>query len=211
MEYIIKGEKKKTEKIYKNNNQFLSKMRKEEKNFMPKCRKKITTLSNTHILILNEINHPKNKNIYHIIFVINFKKYFFFLKLYTTIFIYLLSIISVVNKENKENYFFKSSKVTLKIKESGYINFLSEHFFNLYKPSEIYINDKIKSEIINYKYFFYLQNNTINIVRIIWNFIMDNTSYMFDGCDKIIEIDLSKFETSDINSMHYMFNNCHSL
>ena len=40
---------------------------------------------------------------------------------------------------------------------------------------------------------------------------MDNTSYMFDGCDKIIEIDLSKFETSDINSMHYMFNNCHSL
>lgn len=38
-----------------------------------------------------------------------------------------------------------------------------------------------------------------------------NMSYMFDGCDKLQELDLSKFDTKKVTNMSYMFNNCREL
>ena len=40
---------------------------------------------------------------------------------------------------------------------------------------------------------------------------MDTTIGMFTGCNKIIEIDLSKFDTSDVGIMTGMFSSCSSL
>ena len=49
------------------------------------------------------------------------------------------------------------------------------------------------------------------IIKILWNITILSTKNMFEGCTKIIEIDLSKFDTSQVNDMEYMFHNCISL
>ena len=98
----------------------------------------------------------------------------------------------------------------MKINGTGTINIFSDNFFKVNNQCEIYINDEHKTEAKN-KYYFTQQNDKLNIVNIAWNKKLDFVSTMFDGCDKIVEIDLSKFETSNIKMMNAMFQNCKSL
>ena len=47
-----------------------------------------------------------------------------------------------------------------------------------------------------------------SITVIIWNINIKSTKEMFSNCDKIIEIDLSNFETSQVTYMRGMFSKC---
>ena len=51
----------------------------------------------------------------------------------------------------------------------------------------------------------------INTIRIIWNYTITSTKSMFAKCDKIIYIDLSNFNTTQVKNMNKMFYGCSSL
>ena len=98
-----------------------------------------------------------------------------------------------------------SSEITLKTKEIGNIKILSDNFFNNYKPCEVKINGNPKN--INNSYVFDSESITI----ITWNININSTKEMFSNCDKIIEIDLSNFDTSQVKDMNSMFFQCRDL
>ena len=106
---------------------------------------------------------------------------------------------------------FQYSKITLKIKGIGdSIIFGNEsrlYFQRNNFPNDIYING-IMQDIIEYKYYF---NQTENIVELIWKNNINNCSYMFSKCSNITEIDLSNFNTSNVEFMQSMFSDCSSL
>ena len=72
---------------------------------------------------------------------------------------------------------------------------------------EIYINNKkIK---FNYKY---KSNEKGEIkVKFIFNKLLTSTFCMFCGCSSLISIDLSSFNTTNVNNMIFMFSGCSSL
>ncbi len=57
----------------------------------------------------------------------------------------------------------------------------------------------------------YLLNKTENVIKLIWKKNIDNAICMFRSCSKIIEINLSNFDSSEITSMISMFYGCSSL
>ena len=75
------------------------------------------------------------------------------------------------------------------------------------KNIDIYINDKkIK---FNYKY---KSNERGNIqVKFVFNKLLTCTTYMFSGCSSLQSINLSSFNTINVNNMSYMFYGCSSL
>ena len=96
----------------------------------------------------------------------------------------------------------------LKIKSTGNIKILSENYRGeapdiITINNENYTMDKIDTANN-------LENNIINIT-LIWNNYITSTSFMFYGCDDIIEMDLSHFDTSNVENMEYMFYGCSSL
>ena len=56
-----------------------------------------------------------------------------------------------------------------------------------------------------------INENKINNVTIIWNNKAKNYADLFQNIDSIIEIDLSKFDASEVTSMHDLFSNCKKL
>ena len=45
----------------------------------------------------------------------------------------------------------------------------------------------------------------------VWNNTVDNTLYMFNSCNKIISLDLSNLNTTQVTNMEYMFYICYKL
>ena len=100
---------------------------------------------------------------------------------------------------------YQISEISIKINKTGSQQILSYRF--LYLPSLIIINDVIQ----NLAKREYNLVNKFNIIKIKWNYSLTNCDYMFSGLSNIIEIDLSKFNSSSITSMKNMFYNCTSL
>ena len=79
---------------------------------------------------------------------------------------------------------------------------------------DIYINDKkIK---FNYKYksnnYKYKSTEKGNIqVKFIFNKLLNSTCFMLAGCSSLKSIDLSSFNTNNVNNMRCMFSECSSL
>jgi surface protein len=73
--------------------------------------------------------------------------------------------------------------------------------------TELYINN-IKKE---YKKYFIPEKEGIYTIELKFNLYIKDCSYMFFGCDKLIDIDLSFFNISNVNNMSYMFCECISL
>ena len=97
------------------------------------------------------------------------------------------------------------SIITLKIQGIGSNQLFGDSFSSY--PKEIYINGYKQSDIKK-EYNF---NQTDNFVELIWDNIINDCSHIFDGCSKIIEINLSNFNTSQVTNMGYMFSRCSSL
>ena len=97
------------------------------------------------------------------------------------------------------------SIILLKIDEVGFSQILSEKYN--YLPNELIINDV---NLSNFNKIFYF-NCSRNIIKLIWYDEPSTTSFMFNGCINITEIDLSNFDTSSVMEMNNMFSGCSSL
>ena len=99
---------------------------------------------------------------------------------------------------------FNFSTITLKIRGIGPKNIFCEenlYFEEDYYPDEVYING-IRQNIVNYSYYF---DQVENYVDLIWNNSITTLSNIFYRCPDIIEIDLSKFDSSNVTDLNYMF------
>ena len=105
------------------------------------------------------------------------------------------------------SYIRNTSKITLKIKGTGNLNILSNHFENFSYLNEVFINGN-RTETVANKYEF---SKTDNDVELRFEDNITSCRNMFNGCSKIIEIDLSNFNTSKVISMFAMFYGCKSL
>ena len=106
---------------------------------------------------------------------------------------------------NKKIYFLDNTDY---IDEETKVNHFHDNLKELNKlNSELFINDK-KYEFQKY---FIPEKDGIYSIKIKFNIIIKNCSYMFNECKNIIDIDLSSFDTSNVFDMSYMFAYCFKL
>ena len=124
----------------------------------------------------------------------------------------LLEFVYIFCVYEKGNILSKLSEVRIKVNGTGEIKLFSDNFFRKYKNCEIYLNDTFFYKK-NHNYFDsnYFQNISLNFIKIIWNDTIITTENMFEECNQIIEIDLSKFDSSKVSNTSKMFFNCKSL
>ena len=140
---------------------------------------------------------------------INDKKYF--LKrtiIFENIIIKILLFFMPILNCNQRQLLAKSSNINLKTKGKYYTKILSDPFYrdNQNMLNEVYVNDE-KTPKKNH----FDSKKDINNVSLIWNDYLTSINDMFYGCNKIIEIDLSSFDTSKVINMNKMFYGCSSL
>jgi len=106
---------------------------------------------------------------------------------------------------NKDIYFLDNIDYT----DDKLIKHFHDHLKELNKSNtELYINDK-KYE---YKKYFKPDKEGIYIIKLKFNIYIKDLSFMFVGCENIINIDLSSFQdTKNVNNMRDMFCGCNSL
>ena len=104
-----------------------------------------------------------------------------------------------------------SSKITLKIKGIGekYIlgNHVDSNFTGVNYLKEVHINGYPQNDIA-YKYYLDQEDN---LVELIWDNNINTCRFMFFRCYDIIEIDLSEFNSTQIEYTDRMFAYCISL
>ena len=141
------------------------------------------------------LNKNRTKKITNIFFSYLIIIYFFNLT---------LSNIYCYNKISNSSYI----ELTINKKGNSKVFFKRTYFGNQPKlPDEIYING-IKQDEIKFDYDL---NETKNILRLIWEEALNDTSYMFLGVHDAEEIDLSKFDFSKLTNMNNMFSQCDKL
>ena len=149
----------------------------------------------------------------------NFKKINYFKKLdqikYLVFFILIFLLQSGLNnpiKKREANYKFYSNEITIKIKGKGEQRILNAGYKNC--PNFIYLNGGTTNilgtdcHLVNIPE----ENDELNTLKLIWN-EKATTCYnmFFKMADNLIEVDLSKFDTSSVVSMEAMFQDCHSI
>ena len=72
---------------------------------------------------------------------------------------------------------------------------------------KIYIEEKP----YQYSKYFVPEKKGMYTIKIEFNFLMKNCSYMFYNCENIRNIDLSSFDTQNVIDMSYMFSRCFNL
>ena len=75
------------------------------------------------------------------------------------------------------------------------------------KNSDIYINGKQ----IDWNYYYIFPKRGKYKIEYIFHDLLESTSYLFEGCENLIEIDLSYFNTDNVTEMNSMFFDCKSL
>ena len=105
-----------------------------------------------------------------------------------------------------------NSNITIKINKGGiqsilYNNFISNDIGGKY-PSKVYLNGEEISDVI---YNISINSEGENIIILEWNETLDSINHMFTDCVNITEVDLSRFDSSNVRRMSGMFYNCISL
>ena len=111
--------------------------------------------------------------------------------------------ISVKCNENDEQV--SISFIILKTKIIGYVQILSEFFDFI--PNETRINNYINPEIKKGYYF----NTSESVIKLIWYYDIYSSYKMFYNCYNLTEINLSNFDSRNIEDTDYMFYGCSSL
>jgi len=161
----------------------------------------------------NDANYKNNKNAnllngrIEIKYFTLIQKKFNLLLLIISIFI-INSIIPIfsIKSIRKGKYSFLN-EVTIKIIGTDIQSILNQDY--LYQPDEIYIQN-ISYEIDKQNRIINLTNYENNITMK-WKNNLDDCKYMFAGLTNIVEIDLTKFDISEVTSMGKMFQNCSNL
>ena len=121
----------------------------------------------------------------------------------------IVPIFSQINiiKENRKFYSYVS-EITIKINGIGNQSIISSSYslYSVY-PNEVYINDTKVGENICFVNLSYHET----IVRMVWFNKLGTCERMFSGLSNIKEVDLSKFDSSNIVSTYAMFMDCSSL
>ena len=97
-----------------------------------------------------------------------------------------------------------SSEITIKINTNGTQQILSEAFSS---PDEVYLNGNLIGEHLYEVDLIELKNE----IRMVWydnGYTTCKNMFNFINKNNIIEMDLSKFDTSNVIDMEYMFGNC---
>ena len=173
-------------------------------------------------LIINNINNKeeiithkqntRNKNRRFIyLFHLKFKNKIISLTIFYTIINFFICFANQKNIYFHKRNLSSDNYIKLKIYGTGkqYILGQEEEYDNKL-PSQIYVNNDI-AELINKNSVNIVSSTQENIIKMIWNDKVSNCDNMFYGCNNIIEIDLSKFDTSEVESMSNMFKECESL
>ena len=119
-----------------------------------------------------------------------------------SIYIFFVLFLSL---HDSRNIYLQSSEVNLIIKGPGTQNILYEWFY--LDPSEIIVNGESRP-LCKKSCEFY---NDLNNVTIKFDEEIKTFENMFNGSANIIEIDLSKLDTSTVESMESMFSHCVNL
>ena len=156
-----------------------------------KCQKDLELYNNSH-KILNFNNKFTFKNYT--------KSSFIFLNFFLIINI----IFPILSKKIKQRNLVFDSMIIMKINYPGDQEIIYENFYP--KPNKIYVNNELK----------YLTDNKINlntqdIIKLIWTEQLTTCYNMFANLTNILEIDLSDFDFSLIESMENMFWGCAAL
>ena len=124
-----------------------------------------------------------------------------YLLFYILLFIIIISQIKIAYSHNRFLYS-KSNEITIKIIGNG-----TQKIVNGYCPNEIYINETKVEE--NTCYINLTEQETI--IRMVWLYKLSSCISMFYNLGNIKEIDLSKFDSSNVKSTAYMFQRCGNL
>ena len=116
----------------------------------------------------------------------------------------IISSISEIDKNDLDES--KYSYITLKIGKGNNKVYVYSFYYNN-PPIIIYINEN-KQAIVEKSYQFEEPDNS---VILIWEKGINNSESMFKMCNKIIEMDLTHFDTSQVTTMKDMFYNCNNL
>ena len=138
--------------------------------------------------------------------LLKFQAYFLFYWIVS-----LLNMFYILCEFNQGNNLSKLSEIILKVKGTGNIKLFSDDFYQIYNSFNINFNDT--SSYVEGNKLISNSDNTedTSFIKIIWNNTILTMKNMFKNCDKILEIDLSNFDTSNINNTSNMFYNCSSL
>ena len=103
----------------------------------------------------------------------------------------------------------QSYEITLKIRTGGNQTIISQSYNHC--PDIIYVDgeettpvDSPKCRTINLK-------KVSSTIKLVWNSTSNNLDYMFKDLVNLLEVDLSKYDTSSVTSMKQLFYGCNSL
>ena len=74
------------------------------------------------------------------------------------------------------------------------------------KTCEIFINNKK----IDFTYYYEFPNEGNYKIKYVFKQLLNSTNYMFYGCNSLLSLDLSNFNTQNVIDMHYIFRDCKS-
>ena len=112
---------------------------------------------------------------------------------------------SFLSKQTKISELIADNEITIVIKGTGIQKILGDNY--QFTPSQIYLND---NPLGGDKTVYGLTSEP-NTVRMIWGYPLSHCISMFYCLDNIIEIDLSKFDSSQVTDISDMFHGCSSL
>ena len=129
------------------------------------------------------------------------KSHFFIKTLSLLTFIFLFSFISTY----KNNISIHFEEINLIIKGNALQNILSNEFNS--EPDQVFINGILKNSCKKTCFLDYELNN----ITIRFENKLESCKNMFKDLTNVIEIDLTKFNTSKVKNMEHMFDNCINL
>ena len=122
----------------------------------------------------------------------------------SSILLFYLLLLLFPSLSKEINILISSNEIIIKIKGKGNQKIINDWNKN---PSQIYINNESQSNLQNT---YNLENET-NEVKIVWDSPVNSCNSMFLLLVNITEVDLSKFDASQVTDMNQMFQNCTSL
>ena len=130
----------------------------------------------------------------------------------------------IKNNRNLKNEIDISIKIEQEdIDNKKEIYFLSDKYYNFQEKKYIYCHEELKelnkgntelyinNEKYEYQKYFIPQNKGLNSIKLKFKNNLKDCSYMFTGCEKIIQINLDNFNTEGVINMKRMFNGCENL
>ena len=112
----------------------------------------------------------------------------------------ILITLKVNAKDINKEIFFLNNKDGTKGKNEDLDNLNNDDY-------QILINGESK----NFSKFFKPEKEGEYKIELIFKKKLKNCSYMFANCEKIIKLDLSSFDSSQVTNMYYMFGRCYEL